>query len=62
MPKKLTVTGSAFKIKVMSAWTLFELLLTSAVVCKQRFSHENEIVQYLQNYKYQDIKGKVIQI
>ena len=26
----------------------------SAVICKQRFLHKNEIVQYLQYYKYQD--------
>ena len=39
----------------MSASELFEILLMSAVICKQRFLHENEIVQYLQNYKYQDV-------
>ena len=39
----------------MLPWTLFEILLTSTVICKQRFLHENEIVQYLHNYKYQDI-------
>ena len=39
----------------MLPWILFEILLMSAVICKQRFLHENEIVQYLQNYKYQEI-------
>ena len=39
--KTLTVSESAFKMKVMSPWTLFELLLTSAVICKQRLLHEN---------------------
>ena len=53
--KTLTVSERAFKIKVMSAWTLFELFLTSAVICKIILLHENEIVQYLQNCKYQDI-------
>ena len=33
----------------MPAWTLFEILLTSAVACKQKLLHENEIVQYLQH-------------
>ena len=27
----------------------------SAVVCKERFLHENEIVQYLQNCKFKDV-------
>ena len=34
---------------------LFGILLTSAVACKQRFLHENKIVQYLQNNKYEDV-------
>ena len=33
----------------MPAWTLFEILLTSAVICKQKLLHEKEIVQYLQH-------------
>ena len=47
--KSLTVLESAFQIKAMLPWIFFEILLTSAVICKQRFLHENEIVQYLQN-------------
>ena len=39
----------------MSAWALSEILLTSAVISKQRFLHEGDIVQYLQNHKYQDV-------
>ena len=39
----------------MLPWILFEMLLMSAVICKQRYLRKNEIVQYLQNYKYQDI-------
>ena len=46
--KTLTVSESTFKMKVMSPSTLFELLLTSAVICKQRILRKNEIVQYLQ--------------
>ena len=53
--KILTVSESTFKIKAMLPWILFEILLTSAGIYKQRFLHENKIVQYLQNYKYQDI-------
>ena len=36
-----------FKIKVRSLWTVFEILLTSAVIRIKRVLHENEIVQYL---------------
>ena len=32
--KLLTASESKFKIKAMSTWTLSEILLTSAVVCK----------------------------
>ena len=32
--KKLTVSASAFKMEVISRWTLFGLLLASAVICK----------------------------
>ena len=39
----------------MSPGIFFNILLTSAVVCKQKFLHENEIVKYPQNYKYQDV-------
>ena len=53
--KTLTVSESTFKIVVMSPQALFEILLTTVVICKQRFLHENEIVQYLQNYKFQDV-------
>ena len=42
-------------MKVMSAWALFELLLLSTVIYKQRILNENEIVQYVQNYKYKGI-------
>ena len=35
--KKLTVPESTFKVKAILPWILFEILLTSAVICKQRF-------------------------
>ena len=50
--KILTVPESTFKINVTSDWTLFKLLLTSAVISEQKPLHENKIVQYLQKYKY----------
>ena len=40
----LTVPESAFEIKAMLPWILSKVLVTSAVICKQRFSHENEIL------------------
>ena len=53
--KILTFSKSTFKIKKMLAWILFGILFTSAVICKQKFLHENEIVQDLQNYKYENV-------
>ena len=40
-----------FKIKVRLRSTVFEILFTSAIMYIQRVLHENEILQYLQNYK-----------
>ena len=51
--KTLNVSESKFEIQAKSACTLFEILRTSADISNQRLFHENEIVQYLQNYKYQ---------
>ena len=42
-------------LKVRSHWTLFVILLTSAAICKQKFLHGNEIVQYLQNCKCKNV-------
>ena len=53
--KTISVFESTFKIKVISVLTLSEILLMSAVICKQRILHENEIVQDLQNYKHEDV-------
>ena len=49
--KALTLPERTFKIKTMLTWILFGILLMSAVICKQRFLHKNETVQYLQSYK-----------
>ena len=47
-----------FKVKVRFHWTVFEILLTSAIICIQRVWHGNEIVQYLQNYdRHESGKG-----
>ena len=48
--KSLIPYESELKIKVTPSRTFFLILLTSAVICKQRLLHKNEIVQYLQNY------------
>ena len=53
--KILTVPENKLEIKAMLTWILFKILLTLAVISKQKFLHEKETVQYLQNYKYQDI-------
>ena len=44
-----------FKIKVRSAWTVSEILLTSAATCIQRVLHRKEIVQCLQNYRHHEV-------
>ena len=53
--KTVTLPERTFKIKTMLPWILFWILLMSAVICKQRFLHKNETVQYFQNYKYEDV-------
>ena len=50
-PKLLAICESLIKVKVMSHWTLFVILLTPAVNKKQRLLHRNETVQHLQNSK-----------
>ena len=49
--KLLGLSESSAKINVRSHWTLFVIFLTSAVVCKKRHLHRNQILQYLQNCK-----------
>ena len=53
--KTFTIFQKTLKIKTMSRRTLFKVLLTSAVIYKQRIWLENEIVQYLQNYRCKDV-------
>ena len=50
--KILTVSTSKFRMKAMSD---SEISLIPAVFCKLKLLHENEIAQYLQNYKYKDV-------
>ena len=35
---------------VVAYWNFFAILLTSALICKQRLLHGNKIVKYFQNY------------
>ena len=44
-----------FTTKVMSRWTVFEILLASAVICILRVLHGKVIVQHLQNHKRHEI-------
>ena len=57
--KLLTLSKSSVKRKVKSASTFFVILLTSAVICKQRLLLGNEIVLYFQNYKYFDDEREI---
>ena len=40
-----------FKIKARLRWAVFEIFLTSTIICIYKVFHGNEIVQYIQNYK-----------
>ena len=42
---------SSIKIKLRLHWTFFVILLTLAVICKQKLLHRIKIVQYLRNCK-----------
>lgn len=44
--KILTASESTLKINIMIVWTPFEILLISAVICKQKLLHKKEIVLY----------------
>ena len=44
--KLSAVSQSSIKIKVRSIWILLAILLTLAVIYKQRLLHGNEIVEY----------------
>ena len=47
--KALTVSERTLKIKVMSRFTIFKILLTSSVFGKQRVLEENDIALCFQN-------------
>ena len=49
--KLLGISESSIIITVRLHWALFLILLSSAVICKQRLLHGIEIVQYLKNCK-----------
>lgn len=42
----LTASESTLKINIIIVWTPFEILVTSAVICKQKLLHKKEIVLY----------------
>ena len=62
--KTSAFSESAFKMKIMSAWTLELLLMSvwSVVIFKQSFLDQNKIVQYLQNYKFQEASPNAMKI
>ena len=49
--KLLAVSERSIKMKNKLYGILLVILLTSAIICKQRLFHGNEIVQYLQNWE-----------
>ena len=58
--KLLAVSERSIKMKNKLHGTLFVILLTSAVICKQRLFHGNEIVQYLQNCKCYNVGQDIV--
>ena len=53
--KLLTFSKRSAKEKVISRWVILVILLTSAVICKQRLVHGNDTVKYFQHYKWCDV-------
>ena len=53
--KLFGVSESSITIKVTSHGSLFIILLTSAVICKQIFLYGKGIVQFFQNCKYYNV-------
>ena len=49
--KLLSASESSIKIMVRAHWGLFVILLTSAIICKQRLLHGKKIIKYFQNCK-----------
>ena len=52
--KLLTFSETSIKVKVSLAWTFFQILLTSAVTCKQGLLHRSKVMQHFQNHKCYD--------
>ena len=52
----ISSTESSIKINFRSHGTRFLILLTSAVICKQKLLYGNKIVQYLQNCKCYNVE------
>ena len=44
-----------FQITIALRWTIFKILLSSAVIRIQRVLHGKEIVQYVQSYKCHEV-------
>ena len=59
--KPFTVSENTFKIKAMSPWTLLDILLKSAVTCKQRLLHENYKCQEVNQDHLLESPYKVLQ-
>ena len=53
--EKLLKNRQKEHIKVSLRYGVFEIFLTSAVICNKIVLDGNEIVQYLQNYKRQKV-------
>ena len=53
--KPVDNSESKSNIKVRSRWTVFPILLMSAVTCVEKVVHGNETVQYLQNKKCHEV-------
>ena len=62
--KMTTDSERSLKMMVRSRWTVFEILLMSAVIRIWKIWHENETTRYLENYKWhkldQDHFGKLL--
>ena len=52
--KLLTFSETSIKVKVSLAWTFLQILLTSAVTCKQGLLHRSKVMQHFQNHKCYD--------
>ena len=51
----LTVSEGRFELKAISRWTIFRNFCSISSYLQTKTSHENEIAQYLQNYKCQEV-------